>query len=46
MIVNAGIERVVASEVYPDSNYADLFSEAGIEFSIQKVPTLTISQKK
>jgi dCMP deaminase len=46
MIVNAGIKKVVMSEVYPDNSYADLFQEANIDHYCLNIENLTISQKK
>jgi dCMP deaminase len=46
MIVNAGIKKVVMSEVYPDNAYKELFGEAGVETYCLKIANLSISQKK
>ncbi|MDR2772876.1 MAG: dCMP deaminase family protein, partial [Elusimicrobiota bacterium] len=46
MIANAGIKKVVISEVYPDGAYKELFNESGIETHTIQVNNLLISQKK
>ena len=43
MLVNAKIKRLVTFGSYNDSNFADLFREAGIEVDIKKRPSSRIS---
>ena len=43
MLVNAKIKRLVTFGSYNDSNFADLFREAGIEVDIKKRPSSKIS---
>jgi dCMP deaminase len=42
MTVNAGIKRVVANIEYPDNTFKELFSEAGIEFSMLQLSNFSI----
>ena len=43
MLVNAKIKRLVSFGSYNDSNFTDLFREAGIEVDIKKRPSSRIS---
>ena len=43
MVVNAKIKRFVTANRYPDKSYEELFSEAGVEFTVIDRPELKIS---
>ena len=43
LIVNSGINRVCAYNVYPDEMYKDLFEEAGVSFEVFKKPEESIN---
>ena len=43
MLVNAKIKRLVSFGSYNDSNFTDLFREAGIEVDVKKRPSSEIS---
>ena len=41
MLINAGIERVVVLEAYPDEMAEEMFAQAGVELVIVDLPTST-----
>lgn len=43
MLCNAGIKRYVACSDYSDTEFRDLFSEAGIEFVVLSTPSTEIT---
>lgn len=44
MIVNAGIERVVCINYYPDDSWVKLFQEAGVKLEVQDDPELELGE--
>ena len=44
MIVNAGIKKIVMDIEYPDTTFRELFSEAGVEFSVLQLRNFSITQ--
>jgi dCMP deaminase len=44
MIVNTNIRKVLISTEYPDKTFKELFSEAGVEFSMLQLSNFSIAQ--